>query len=628
MKNEGFKIKTLYDLQNLLSRFEVNTKEQYDSWDEQSLMVVDIFDVNYVDDMQRTTKCIGFVFSTKSLIQKIPALRSCQEDGFSLEIDGTFNLVRGGWVLMILATHVVTRESKKTGNRYNGQERFYHSSRPFLFMLTRTECHAATCKLLQAYKKICADFLLVPYVPASVCMDHSDPIRSATTTEFPEVEGNILDCWAHVKRKMGEQKQRSLVIGSSAEKDAFLGIAKDDADILHISRSESMFSLLSTLMIEKWVLENQRPYADWFKKVYLQPKWLRWFCTASGIPGVLPNNNALEALNRVVKAEHVIGKTMTLQQFFKDGCPSLMKRCEDLYSEYGGELQRQVVNQAEEILCNPRQIPSEMFEKAVQYASTPSSFMRGTGEMFKDSYFVNAKQQLGLPVTATRVELFCGAKYIHEHPNENAQEAPNSALSFFTTVADRIRDSEDSSTFVPGSFAQAVFMCNTLHEVKKLSEYHYSCDCKQYYHTAFLCSHILLVYHLEGQFNVLDVYKSLTVSKKRGRPARSNFPTTLSTTPTYTISPGDSVFFPIHQTGVAINFNASTNMWMVFFENSTSGSECQFCSCSRTKPGNIHLLLRHNDVKDGKQAMVQRINNWESIREPEPSPSPQKSPCK
>ena len=43
-------------------------------------------------------------------------------------------------------------------------------------------------------------------------------------------------------------------------------------------------------------------YAKWFYDTYLVEPWCNWFVTASGVPGVKPDQNPQESAHKVMKA--------------------------------------------------------------------------------------------------------------------------------------------------------------------------------------------------------------------------------------------------------------------------------------------------------------------------------------
>ena len=93
-KEKSFRIKTLSDLENWLTPKLVESKSDFNAiCDDDSLLILDIFNHEFVDQDNETQTCLGFVASSKYLLSKIKDLRDHQKYGFSLSCDVTFNLV-------------------------------------------------------------------------------------------------------------------------------------------------------------------------------------------------------------------------------------------------------------------------------------------------------------------------------------------------------------------------------------------------------------------------------------------------------------------------------------------------------------------------------------------------------
>ena len=102
-----------------------------------------------------------------------------------LQTDGTYNLVLQGWVLIIIATHVMTRKSDSKPD-FNGQEKISHSSRPFIFVLCKTETELAYSSGFQGLKKVCNIFLSLPRPlrVSSITCDHAMAILNGARAIF------------------------------------------------------------------------------------------------------------------------------------------------------------------------------------------------------------------------------------------------------------------------------------------------------------------------------------------------------------------------------------------------------------------------------------------------------------
>ena len=82
----------------------------------------------------------------------------------------------------------------------------------------------------------------------------------------------------------------------------------------------------------------------------------------------------------------------------------------------------------------------------------------------------------------------------------------------------------------PTTFETGSQMLGNIHEVRKICEgdkyfpaYKYICDCKNFYHNARFCSHIVACYHMDTNipFNIYDKTEQIGgIKTKRGRPKK------------------------------------------------------------------------------------------------------------
>ena len=102
-------------------------------------------------------------------------------------------------------------------------------------------------------------------------------------------------CWPHIARTT------LLAYKKKMHRSSFEKEAKIDISVLHLARSALQFKALGVLMIEKWRQAGESDVAETFKAEYLTAPYDSWSITSSGIPGVMPNNNAMESYHRDLK---------------------------------------------------------------------------------------------------------------------------------------------------------------------------------------------------------------------------------------------------------------------------------------------------------------------------------------
>jgi len=76
---------------------------------------------------QRSDTCI--TFSSKLIVNSYKELMKCQSNGLKLCIDGTYKILNGQWVLLVLATHTIRLKSSCKGAEYEGDEEYTHTTR-------------------------------------------------------------------------------------------------------------------------------------------------------------------------------------------------------------------------------------------------------------------------------------------------------------------------------------------------------------------------------------------------------------------------------------------------------------------------------------------------------------------
>lgn len=64
---------------------------------------------------------------------------------------------------------------------------------------------------------------------------------------------------------------------------------------LHLCRSQEQFDLLGEAFVTVMEKCGEMEYSSWFEEQYLTAPWNCWHVTASGVPGVLPNQNVVRA---------------------------------------------------------------------------------------------------------------------------------------------------------------------------------------------------------------------------------------------------------------------------------------------------------------------------------------------
>ena len=99
----------------------------------------------------------------------------------------------------------------------------------------------------------------------------------------------LVMCYPHFFRNL--LKQLKSAVFTDKDRDEIKLMARD----LHRCRSQAMFDALAQLILS-WLRRCKfDKLAKWFEQFYFTAPWSTWWYMASGIAGVMANNNALES---------------------------------------------------------------------------------------------------------------------------------------------------------------------------------------------------------------------------------------------------------------------------------------------------------------------------------------------
>ena len=175
--------------------------------------------------------------------------------------------------------------------------------------------------------------------------DHAPGIRAGLLLAEPLIY-HIL-CWPHVMRRVSGGQW-------GLGKDG-IATVRSYLRLIHLSRSVAEFGGLGALACsELRALGAVEETIQNFEKQYLQPPFDTWFISASGIPGVVPNQNAQESHNRVFGAGKILQLRAALDYLLNKGFPDVLRHDARFLtmptSRSTGAPQAQHVAQASEIL--------------------------------------------------------------------------------------------------------------------------------------------------------------------------------------------------------------------------------------------------------------------------------------
>jgi hypothetical protein len=485
-------------------------------------------------------------------------------------VDGTYKLLLNGWVLIVMATTCLKRDSW-IREEYRGNEAFHHTCRPMLFILSRTETTVAYQSGFQMLKKAYSMFFDTSLEVFSCSMDRAVWIMNAVLKEFEGIQ-HLVNCWAHVKRKATNTTAKARL----ANKD-YMEHIKDMLHQCELAPSLAIFRLLVSKLTMEMRKNGEDVYVDWFEKIYLAQNWDGWWHGAGGRSGSPSSNNPMESFNMVLKLPHLIEQGMPLPKFLDEGMKRIATYVNNLFDSTVEFKQSFANNQVEEVLNNP--IPTEMTDKAMKLLqnSIGSIFIPDIGSMF-----INTSEFSSHSMTEGRARKF----YEHKHSIESVP---------------------DTDMLASVSWFQLVYQMRSMHEVKydRTSKgLRAICDCKNYTKCG-LCSHCLYVLHMAKEIDLFDLCRKIQDTGRAGRRKRPLDLTVETRTQRTTRLPlfvGLSVYNSRYGIGTVIAefpWMRPSMQWMVLFLNTPDAGGCTLCASGNCVTDNSkHLLLFEDQLLD------------------------------
>jgi hypothetical protein len=131
------------ELIQLINQLIVDTVEKYSLKESHEVIILDKQIGS--DKSDQAGLCLGFSFSSKSLIESISdEINKPINKPISLYVDGTWKLLKNRWVLLILSYQVIRR---------NASKELVQSARPFMFAISYSESECGVSLLINSFIK-------------------------------------------------------------------------------------------------------------------------------------------------------------------------------------------------------------------------------------------------------------------------------------------------------------------------------------------------------------------------------------------------------------------------------------------------------------------------------------------
>ena len=208
------------------------------------------------DGKTKKVQTMGIIFGSKRTLLALDHLKK-EYGTISLQVDGTYRVHIGGWVLCDAGSTAITWGVKA--------KNYVQSFIPLAYMFCRTECSAAYLQFLSVIKDDMPR-LLGHDTPLDVDVggiDRTAYIKDAFRAVWPQVR--IVICWPHIARKITEGEFRKALANSENMPEIEWGIRA-----LHSCRSVGQFDLLGSALVAYWTDVLIEPkFAQYFVKIYM-----------------------------------------------------------------------------------------------------------------------------------------------------------------------------------------------------------------------------------------------------------------------------------------------------------------------------------------------------------------------
>jgi len=254
---------------------------------------------------------------------------------------------------------------------------------------------------------------------------------------------------------------------------------------------------------------GETAFSQWLQDEYLVDPWNLWFCTASDVPGVVPNQNPIESHHRTIKETAVNHLRAATGHVLAGTLPRVLVECAmDIGSEQirhfaSGPVGAEALQAALLLCAAENHYPT--------HARKSARFIRDIKEYYFNSrYYVVRDDNLhSLKVTANRTNTYKRSLRGVLRRNEKVENIQLRYQSLHVVkVTKRVPFDHDWSK--PSW---------SLEEIETILK-KFKCDCKAFYQTGWLCAHVLACLHLVDDLDLEVMLRGLPARKPPGRPRK------------------------------------------------------------------------------------------------------------
>ncbi|ETP27758.1 hypothetical protein F442_22961, partial [Phytophthora nicotianae P10297] len=271
---------------------------------------------------------------------------------------------------------------------------------------------------------------------------------------------------------------------------------------LELARSPQQFLALAEECTKFWITKHEQEYASWLTTQYLGERWGTWFCTVAA-PGVLPSQNPIEFHHQSLKTVCVPSKHAATSVVCNDTLPSVLYLdCDKPIKSFSHFAEGPIFG---EMVVHARIFVTEknVFKKIdPDDEQKIKSFVVNTCE-----YAVRYNNATGQVVNATRAERYLDSK---SGKLRKGSRVPDFQLYYLSLHEVQVLPPVYTSAFRLD--LNPIIPTEQIRAIRS----RYQCDCKGFWTSGWLCSHVLAAMSLMEEYDLKTAVLHLPTRKKSG----------------------------------------------------------------------------------------------------------------
>ncbi|ETN14264.1 hypothetical protein PPTG_07897 [Phytophthora nicotianae INRA-310] len=405
-------------------------------------------------------------------------------DGVVGLTDGTYRIDFNRWTLVCFATACGV---------YNNRT-YRRSFVPWVYMFVRTEHEYAYKTMFTTTVDFAAKYFDYTLTLKYGSQDHATYIANAYKAIWPGI--GILNCYPHLSRKAYEKS------GLLRDPTFYGNHVDKNIHELELARSPQQFLALAEECTKFWITKHEQEYASWLTTQYLGERWGTWFCTVAA-PGVLPSQNPIESHHQSLKTVCVPSKHAATSVVCNDTLPSVLYLdCDKPIKSFSHFAEGPIIG---EMVVHARIFVTEknVFKKIdPDDEQKIQSFVVNTCE-----YAVRYNNATGQVVNATRAERYLDSK---SGKLRKGSRVPDFQLYYLSLHEVQVLPPVYTSAFRLD--LNPIIPTEQIRAIRS----RYQCDCKGFWTSGWLCSHVLAAMSLMEEYDLKTAVLHLPTRKKSG----------------------------------------------------------------------------------------------------------------